>query len=181
VRFTETDIPGAYIIDIEPRADERGFFARTFCTREFAEHDLPTTFLQANTSFNHRAGTLRGMHWQDEPAPEAKLVRCISGAVLDVLVDMRPESPTYLRHLAVELTAENHRQLLIPERCAAGYQTLVDGTEVSYLVTGVYTPEAERGMRHDDPALGIAWPLPVAVISEKDASWPLLTTEAATR
>ena len=181
MRFIETEIPGAYIIDIEPRVDDRGFFARTFCTQEFAEHGLVTTFLQANTSFNHRRGTLRGMHWQDEPAPEAKLVRCVAGAIVDVLVDMRPESPTYLRHLAVELSAANRRQLLIPERCAAGYQTLEDATEVSYLVSAVSTPEAERGMRHDDPALGIAWPLPVTEISEKDAAWPLLAAGATAR
>lgn len=179
MRFTETEIPGAFIIDIEPRADERGFFARTYCTREFAEHGLTMAFVQANTSFNRRRGTLRGMHWQDEPAPEAKLMRCIAGAVVDVLVDMRPESPTYLRHLSVELTAANRRQLLIPERCAAGYQTLTDDTEMSYLVSGVYTPEAERGLRHDDPAIGIAWPLPISTLSDKDANWPLL--EAGTR
>ena len=145
-----------------------------FCVDEFGEHGLPTVFVQANTSFNVKRGTLRGMHYQDERAPEAKLVRCIRGAIVDVIVDMRPESPTYLEHVMVELQAETRRQVLIPERCAAGYQTLVDDTEVSYMVSARYTPEAEHGLRHDDPRLGIAWPLPVAALSAKDAGWALL-------
>jgi dTDP-4-dehydrorhamnose 3,5-epimerase len=177
VRFTETEIHGAFIIDLEPHADDRGFFARTFCAREFAEHGLTTTIAQANGSFNRRRGTLRGLHYQDERAPEAKLVRCISGAIFDVLVDMRPDSPTYLRHVGVELSAANRRQLFIPELCAAGYQTLADDTEVAYQVSAFYTPESERGMRYDDPLLGIAWPLPVTEISAKDAAWPLLARE----
>jgi dTDP-4-dehydrorhamnose 3,5-epimerase len=177
VRFTETAIRGAFIIDLEPHADERGFFSRAFCVREFAEHGLTTRISQVNTSFNHLRGTLRGLHYQDEPAPEAKLVRCASGAIFDVLVDMRPGSPTYLQHAAVELSAANRRQLFIPELCAAGYQTLADDTEVTYQVSEFYTPETERGMRYDDPVLGIEWPLPVSAISAKDAAWPLLRRE----
>jgi dTDP-4-dehydrorhamnose 3,5-epimerase len=177
VRFTETEISGAFIIDLEPHADARGYFARTFCVREFAEHGLITTIAQVNASYNHRRGTLRGMHYQDEPAPEAKLVRCVSGAIHDVIVDMRPGSPTYLRHVAVELSAANRRQLYIPQQCAAGYQTLADDTEVAYQVSEFYTPGTERGLRHDDPILGIAWPLPVAEISPKDLAWPLLSPE----
>jgi dTDP-4-dehydrorhamnose 3,5-epimerase len=177
VRFTPTEIPGAFIIDLEPHVDERGFFARTFCAREFAEHGLSMAIAQVNTSYNHRRGTLRGMHFQAEPAPEAKLVRCISGAIYDVVVDMRPDSPTYLRHVGVELSAANRRQLFIPRLCAAGYQTLADETEVAYQVSEFYTPETERGIRHDDPALGIAWPVPVTEISAKDAAWPLLSGE----
>lgn len=178
MRFTETEIPGAYIIDLEPRADDRGFFARAFCEREFAEHGLTLDVRQINTSFNRRRGTVRGFHYQDERAPEAKLVRCIAGAIYDVLVDMRPNSPTYLRHVGVELSAANRRQLLIPRLCAAGYQTLADDTEVTYQVSEFYTPEAERGMRHDDPVLGISWPLPVTELSPKDAAWPLLAPES---
>jgi dTDP-4-dehydrorhamnose 3,5-epimerase len=177
VRFTETAIRGAFIVDLEPHSDERGFFSRTFCAREFAEHGLTTTISQVNTSFNRLRGTLRGLHYQDAPAPEAKLVRCVAGAIFDVLVDMRPDSPTYLRHVAVELSAANRRQLFIPELCAAGYQTLADDTEVTYQVSEFYTPETERGMRYDDPALGIDWPLPVTAISAKDAAWPLLSLE----
>jgi dTDP-4-dehydrorhamnose 3,5-epimerase len=179
VRFIETEIPGAYIIELEPHHDARGFFARTFCAREFAEHGLTTTVAQVNGSFNHRRGTLRGMHYQDERAPEAKLVRCLAGAIHDVIVDMRPGSPTYMRHIAVELSATNRRQLFIPELCAAGYQTLADDTEVAYQVSAFYAPEAEHGMRHDDPRLGITWPLPVTEISAKDAAWPLLPREEA--
>jgi dTDP-4-dehydrorhamnose 3,5-epimerase len=177
VRFTETEIPGAFIIDLEPHTDERGFFARTFCAREFAEHGLTTTIAQVNASYNHRRGTLRGMHYQAEPAGEAKLVRCVSGAIHDVIVDMRPGSPTYLRHVAVELSAANRRQLYIPELCAAGYQTLADDTEVCYQVSEFYTPASERGLRHDDPILGLRWPLPVTEISAKDVAWPLLSRE----
>ena len=177
MRFTETEIPGAFIIDLEPHTDARGFFARIFCAREFAERGLITTFAQVNASYNDRRGTLRGMHYQDEPAPEAKLVRCVSGAIHDVIVDMRPGSPTFMHHVAVELSAANRRQLYIPELCAAGYQTLSDHTEVTYQVSEFYTPETERGLRHDDPALGIAWPLPVTEISAKDIAWPLLSPE----
>lgn len=177
MRFTETAISGAFIIDLEPHVDDRGFFARAFCANEFAEHGLTATISQVNTSFNHRRGTVRGLHYQDEPAPEAKLVRCVAGAIFDVLVDMRPGSPTYLQHVGVELSAANRRQLFIPELCAAGYQTLADDTEVTYLVSEFYTPATERGMRYDDPLLAIPWPLPVTAISAKDVAWPLLSPE----
>jgi dTDP-4-dehydrorhamnose 3,5-epimerase len=172
--ITRTAIEGPAIVDVDRRSDDRGFFARTFCVTEFANAGLSTEVDQGNLSFNHRAGTLRGLHLQVAPHPEAKLVRCISGAVVDIIVDLRPESPTRLQHVAVELSAQNRRALYVPPYFAHGYQTLVDGTEVMYQVSGSYAPAAERGLRWDDPELGLAWPLPVSVISAKDASWPLL-------
>lgn len=172
MRFIETALPGAYIVELEERADNRGFFARTFCVREFSELGLNTQIAQCNLSFNHRRGTVRGLHYQAEPAPEAKLIRCVAGAILQVLVDVRPGSPTYLQHVAVELSAANRRAVYLPELVAAGVQTLADNSEVLYQVSAFHTPEAERGMRYDDPALGISWPLPVSEISAKDAAWP---------
>ncbi|ADV65828.1 dTDP-4-dehydrorhamnose 3,5-epimerase [Deinococcus maricopensis] len=178
--FTETPLRGAFIIDVDVREDERGGFARTYCGREFAEHGLKVDVAQANLSFNHKAGTLRGMHFQLPPFAETKLVRCTRGAILDVIVDLRPDSPTYLQHVAVELSAENRRALYVPELFAHGYQALTDGAEVVYQVGEYYTPGHERGLRHDDPRLGLQWPLPVTVISAKDAAWPLLTDERTT-
>jgi dTDP-4-dehydrorhamnose 3,5-epimerase len=175
VRFTTTDIPGVAIIDLELREDDRGFFARTFCREEFTEAGLDPLVEQCNLSFNHRAGTLRGMHLQVAPAPEAKLVRCTRGAIVDIIVDLRDDSPTRLQHVSVELTADNHRALYVPPYFAHGYQTLTDDTEVSYQVNQAYTPGTERGLRYDDPALGLSWPVPVTVISEKDRGWPLLS------
>ena len=172
--ITRTPIEGVAIIDLDLRADDRGFFARTFCVDEFGDAGLSTQVEQCNLSFNHRAGTLRGMHFQVAPHPEAKLVRCIAGAIVDIIVDMRPESPTRLQHVAVELSAANRRALYVPPHFAHGYQTLVDGAEVLYQVSGSYAPQAERGLRYDDPALDLPWPLPVSTISTKDASWPLL-------
>ncbi|RJK97868.1 dTDP-4-dehydrorhamnose 3,5-epimerase [Vallicoccus soli] len=177
--ITPTELPGAAVVELELREDERGFFARTFCRSEFEAAGLEPLVEQCNLSYNHRAGTLRGMHYQVEPAPEAKLVRCTRGAIVDVIVDMRPESPTYLRHVAVELTADNRRALYVPPLFAHGYLTLVDGAEVVYQVSAAYTPGTERGLRHDDPALGIDWPVPVSVVSEKDRSWALLGETAA--
>jgi dTDP-4-dehydrorhamnose 3,5-epimerase len=177
--ITRTAIEGPAIVDLDRRSDDRGFFARTFCVTEFANEDLATEVEQSNLSFNHRAGTLRGMHFQVAPHPEAKLVRCIAGAVLDIIVDVRPGSPTWLQHVAVELSAQNRRALYVPPFFAHGYQTLVDGAEVMYQVSGSYVPAAERGLRWDDPDLGLAWPLPVTVISNKDASWPLLSERDA--
>lgn len=171
--FAPTGLSGAVVLDLERREDDRGFFARTFCRSEFAEHGLEPLVEQCNLSFNHLAGTLRGMHYQVAPATEAKLVRCTSGAVVDQIVDVRPDSPTYLQSFAVELTADNRRALYVPPMFAHGYQTLTDGAEVAYQVSEAYTPGTERGLRHDDPALGLVWPLAVAVISDKDASWPL--------
>ena len=172
--FTETLLPGAFLVSVEPRADDRGFFARTFCEREFAAHGLKTRIAQANVSFNYRKGTLRGMHFQYPPAAETKFVRCTRGAIVDVIVDLRPESTTYLQHVAVELTAENRTGLFVPERFAHGYQVLEDHTETTYHVGEFYTPAAESGVRFDDPRLGITWPLPITDMSDKDRVWPLL-------
>jgi dTDP-4-dehydrorhamnose 3,5-epimerase len=172
--ITKTHIPDVAIIDLELREDDRGFFARTFDVAEFEAAGLNPAVEQCNASFNHKAGTLRGMHYQLAYAPEVKLVRCIRGAIVDKIVDMRPDSATYLQHVSVELTAENRRALYVPAMFAHGYQTLVDGTEVTYQVTGKYTPEAERGHRYNDPALKLEWPLEVTTISAKDAGWALL-------
>lgn len=177
MRFEETSLAGAFVIEIEPHADDRGFFARAYCAREFEEHGLEPRVVQANLSYNRSKGTLRGMHYQAPPAGEAKLVRCISGAIHDVIVDLRPDSPTYLQHVGVDLTAENRRALFVPALFAHGFQTLEDEVEVFYQVSEFYTPGAERGLRHDDPALGISWPLGVSEISDKDRSWDLLETD----
>lgn len=174
MRFIETRLSGSYIIDIEPRVDERGFFSRTYCEREFTEHGLTARIVQANLSFNHVAGTLRGMHMQLAPAAEAKLVRCTRGAIYDAIVDMRADSPSYRQHVGVELSAENRRALYVPPGFAHGYLTLADDTEVEYQVSEFYTPGAERGFRYDDPMLKINWPRRVTRISEKDRAWTLL-------
>jgi dTDP-4-dehydrorhamnose 3,5-epimerase len=175
VRFTETKLRGAFIIDVEPREDNRGFFTRAFCQREFEDHGLNPVIAQANVGFNNVRGTMRGMHFQFPPAAETKYVRCTRGAVLDIIVDLRPESPTYLEHVEVELSADNHRGIYVPERFAHGYQALEDKSETSYQVGEFYTPGCEGGLRYDDPALGLSWPLPVTEISDKDRSWPLLS------
>ena len=172
--FTETKLKGAFVIDLERRSDERGFFARTFCQHEFRDHGLKPVIAQANVASNNKKGTLRGMHFQYPPMAETKLVRCTRGAILDIIVDLRPESPTYLQHVAVELTEENMRALYVPERFAHGYQTLRDGTDTSYQVGEFYAPNTEGGLRYDDPKLGLAWPLPVSVISPKDQAFPPL-------
>ncbi len=169
--FTETKLKGAFILDLELRADDRGAFARTFCMKEFEQHGLKPSVAQCNLSYNYKAGTLRGMHYQLPPAAETKLVRCTKGAIYDVIIDMRPESPTYMQHIGVELSAENHRALYVPELFAHGYLALTDGAEVVYQVGEFYTPGYERGLRYDDPAFGIEWPMPITVISEKDAAW----------
>jgi dTDP-4-dehydrorhamnose 3,5-epimerase len=174
VNITPTPLSGAAVIDLELKQDDRGFFARTFDRKAFADAGLEPLVEQCNLSFNHKAGTLRGMHYQVAPATEAKLVRCTAGAIVDIIVDVRPDSPTYLQHYAIELTADNRRALYVPPMFAHGYQALTDGAEVSYQVSEAYTPGTERGLRHDDPALELSWPLPVSVISPKDAAWPLL-------
>jgi dTDP-4-dehydrorhamnose 3,5-epimerase len=174
MKFTETELAGAFTVDLAPHEDSRGFFGRLFCQQEFAAHGLKPLVAQANLGSNRRRGTLRGMHFQFPPASETKYVRCVRGAVLDIIVDLRPESPTYLRHVAVELSARNQRGIYIPERFAHGYQTLEDETDTIYLVGEFYTPGVEGGLRYDDPGLGLSWPLPVEVISEKDKSWRLL-------
>lgn len=170
--FRETKLQGVRLIEIEPARDGRGFFARTFCTREFAAQDLKTGFPQHSVSFTARAGSVRGMHFQRPPHEEVKLIRCLRGAIHDVLVDVRPGSPTYLRWEAYELTAENRRQLYVPTGVAHGFQTLTPDAEVAYLISAYHVPEAAEGFRHDDPAFGIAWPLPVADISARDRAWP---------
>jgi dTDP-4-dehydrorhamnose 3,5-epimerase len=175
--FTETGLKGAFVIDIERREDSRGFFARAFCQREFSDHGLKPVIAQANVAFNHKKGTLRGMHFQFPPAAETKLVRCTRGAILDIIVDLRPESPTYLRHVAVELSEENSRALYVPERFAHGYQVLRDKTETSYQVGEFYTPGSEGGLLYNDPRLNLQWPFPVTVISEKDRAWTSLNEQ----
>ncbi len=169
--FTETALKGAYLIDLQRHEDERGFFARSFCQRELSEHALEPVIAQANVAFNKVAGTLRGMHFQFPPMPETKIVRATRGAIVDIIVDLRPESPTFLQSVSVELNEENRRSLYVPERFAHGYQTLVDETETSYFVGEFYAPETEGGLAYDDPRLGLEWPLPVTVISEKDTQW----------
>jgi dTDP-4-dehydrorhamnose 3,5-epimerase len=176
MRFAETDLAGAFVIDLEPHDDDRGFFARAFCQHEFEDHGLNPVVAQGNLAFNRRKGTVRGMHFQVPPAAETKLVRATRGAIVDKIVDLRPESPTYLQHTSVELTEDNHRALYVPERFAHGYQALVDATETSYQVGEFYSPAHERALPHDDPRLGLEWPLPVTVISEKDRNAPRLNT-----
>jgi dTDP-4-dehydrorhamnose 3,5-epimerase len=174
MKFTTTKLEGAYVIDIEPRSDSRGFFARVFCQKELKEHGLNPVIAQANIAFNARRGTVRGMHFQYPPAAETKIVRVTRGAILDIIVDLRPESPTYLEHVMVELTAGDHRALYVPERFAHGYQVLEDETETSYDVGEFYTPALEGGLRYDDPRLGLTWPLPITEISAKDSTWDFL-------
>jgi len=172
--FNETKLRGAFVIELERRGDERGFFARAFCMHEFEAHGLKPVIAQANLAANTSKGTLRGMHFQYPPAAETKLVRCTRGAIVDIIVDLRPESPTYLEHVAVDLNEENQRALYVPERFAHGYQTLVDNTHTSYQVGEFYAPQHEGGLKFDDPRLGLDWPLPVASMSPKDAQWKLL-------
>lgn len=174
MRFVATKLKGAWIVEPKPHEDDRGLFARTFCAREFRSRGLPEAFVQCNTSWNALKGTLRGLHYQLSPSCEAKLVRCTAGSLWDVIVDLRPDSPTYLQHLGVELTATNRRALYIPKMFAHGFQTLEDGTEVFYQMSEFYAPELATGLRHDDPKLGIAWPLPITAISDTDRAWPLL-------
>jgi dTDP-4-dehydrorhamnose 3,5-epimerase len=170
--FTETPLAGAYTIALEPREDERGFFARAFCQNELAAQGLETTIAQANMSYNFKRGTLRGMHYQVPPHSEVKMVRCIAGAIYDVIVDLRPDSPTHLKWYGVELSAGNRTMLYVPKGFGHGYQALTDHTEVLYMVTEFYAPGAERGMRWDDPAIGIRWPIPNPILSPKDAAHP---------
>ena len=172
--FTETKLKGAFTIDLERREDSRGYFARAFCQNEFKEHGLKPVIAQANVAFNKKKGTLRGMHFQFPPAAETKLVRCTRGAILDIIVDLRPESATYMQHIAVDLNEDNGRALYVPERFGHGYQVLEDSTETSYQVGEFYTPGVEGGLMYNDPRLGLVWPLPVGEMSPKDAGWPLL-------
>lgn len=172
MNITPLRLGGAAIIDLQRRGDDRGFFARTFCAETFRKHGLPDSFVQANMSWSARAGTLRGLHYQKAPYAEDKLIRCVRGAVFDVLVDLRADSPTFLQWEGIELTAENRRQVLIPKGFAHGFQSLVDDTEVAYQVSAAYAPEAEAGLRWDDPVLRITWPLAPSELSDKDRNWP---------
>jgi dTDP-4-dehydrorhamnose 3,5-epimerase len=170
--FTETRVKGAYVIDLERRADDRGFFARGWCQREFQTQGLTARLAQVNVSLNVRKGTLRGLHFQLPPCQEAKIVSCTRGAIYDVVVDLRRDSPTHMQWAAVELTAGNRRQLYVPEGCAHGFQTLDDNSELLYLMSEFYSPEHARGVRYNDPSFGIAWPLAAECLSEADRAWP---------
>ena len=172
MRFRATQLKDVRLIELEPARDGRGSFARTFCAREMAAAGLATQFVQASYSHTDRAGTVRGMHFQRAPHEEVKLIRCIAGAIYDVLVDIRPASPTYMRWEAYELAAGDGRQLYVPTGFAHGFQSLAPATEVAYMMTAFYAPESAAGLRHDDPAFRIAWPLPVTEISAKDRGWP---------
>ena len=170
MRFTETPLAGAFVLELEPAADDRGFFARAFCQEEFAARGMNARCAQSNICLNRHKGTIRGMHLQLPPVAEAKLVRCTRGSLLDVIVDLRPESTTFLRHFAVTLSGENYRSLYVPPRFAHGYQVLEDDTELYYQMSEPYTPGFERGFRFDDPRIGISWPLQPTVMSVKDMS-----------
>lgn len=174
MHFTETKIAGAKVIDPAPHLDDRGRFMRAWCSREFTDHGINFVPVQANMGFSIRKGTVRGMHFQEAPALEAKLVRCTRGTMFDVVLDLRRESVSYGKWYGVELSAENGRMLYLPEGCAHGYQTLEDATEMHYMASAVYTPTAARGARFDDPAFGIEWPLPAVAVSEQDRNWPLV-------
>ncbi len=174
MRFIPSDLSGVWLIELEPRSDDRGFFARTYCEQEFAARGLGTHWPQTNLTRTLRRGMVRGMHWQADPRPEVKLVRCSAGAIWDVVVDVRPKSPTYGRWEAFELTADNGRQLYIPGGFAHGFQCLADGSEVAYMMGESYVPELARGLRWDAPEVGIAWPLPDPFLSERDRGLPSL-------
>jgi dTDP-4-dehydrorhamnose 3,5-epimerase len=175
VKFTETKLKGAYVIEVEPLADERGFFARSWCQKEFAEHGLNPNLVQCNISFNLKKGTLRGMHYQAKPYQEAKLIRCTRGAIYQVVIDIRPDSITFKQWVGVELTAENYKMLYVPKGMASGFQTLIDDTEVFYQMAEFYHPESGRVVRWDNPAFEIQWPIEVKIISDKDNSEQDLT------
>lgn len=172
MQVSKVPLQDAYLIDVDRRVDHRGFFARTFCQREFQNHGLATVMVQSNLSHNDKKGTLRGMHYQAPPAEEAKLILCTRGRIYDVIVDVRSTSPTFTRWFGVELSADNNRMLYVPEGFAHGFITLEDDSDVMYQVSQFYTPGQERGIRYDDPAIGIKWPRRVTVISEKDETWP---------
>jgi dTDP-4-dehydrorhamnose 3,5-epimerase len=172
MKFTETKLKGAFLVEIEKLTDDRGFFGRSWCRKEFDDHGLNSRLVQANVSFNRKKGTLRGMHYQIAPFQESKLIRCTRGAIFDVIIDLRLDSPTYKQWTGVELTADNYTMFFVPEDFAHGFQTLTDESEITYQVTQFYTPGSERGIRFDDRAFGIQWPLDVTVISDKDRTWP---------
>ena len=170
--FTESELPGTYLVDLEKREDERGFFARSFCRKEFEAQGLEGDFVQMNASLSVEVGTLRGMHYQLPPAEEVKLVRCIAGALWDVVLDLRRDSPTFGRHVGAELSAQNRRMMYVPRGCAHGFLTLEPNSEVLYMVSAFYAPQSERGVRWDDPAFAIDWPQSPSVVSERDRGHP---------
>lgn len=174
MRFTPTSVDGAFVIDIEPRVDARGFFARTFSADEFVEYGLEPTIVQSSVGFNRLRGTLRGLHFQAEPHGETKVLRCVRGSLFAVVADLRASSSTYLAHVGVELRAGDHRSLYVPRSCACGYQTLEDETEIAYDISAAHVPGSERGVHFDDPSLAVSWPLPVSVISDRDMALPLV-------
>jgi dTDP-4-dehydrorhamnose 3,5-epimerase len=174
-----TDVDGAWLIDIERREDERGFFARVWCRQELATRQLNSEVAQASISYNRLRGTLRGLHFQQAPHAETKIVRCTRGAVFDVIVDLRPHSPTFRGWQGFKLTAENYRAVYVPKGVAHGFQTLVDDTEVVYQISTPYAPEAAGGHRYDDPAFAISWPIQVSVVSSRDLAWPAFATDHA--
>ncbi len=176
MQFHRTCLDGAWLITAEPTYDGRGFFARTFCTMEYADHGLETRYVQQSTSFSRTRGTIRGMHFQHPPHSEIKVVSCLKGAIWDVIIDLRPGSSTFRSWSGFELSAANRNQLYVPKGFAHGFQTLADDTEVAYLISEFYTPDAAAGVRYDDPAFAISWPLPVSSISEKDDGWPSFPT-----
>lgn len=177
--FTPLELEQAWLIDIEPKQDERGFFARVWCRHELAAQGLDTEIAQESISLNHRRGTLRGFHFQNAPHAETKIVYCTRGAIFDVILDLRPQSPTLLRWQGIELSAGNHRAVYIPQGCAHAFQTLTDDAEVAYRISTFYAPQAGGGYRYDDPAFGVVWPLPISVISERDLSWPAYQAQAS--
>ena len=170
--MSPTIIDGVWLMEIEPHPDERGFFARTWCRQELAAHGLETEIAQESLSYNQSSGTLRGLHFQRTPHEEVKIIRCTRGSVFDVVVDLRADSPTYCKWVGIELSAENRRSVYLPRGMAHGFQTLADNTEIIYLISAFHAPEAAGGARHDDAAFGIAWPLAVSMISERDRNWP---------
>lgn len=176
MNFEKTNLRGAYVINIQKNNDERGFFARSFCQKEFQDHGIDNNFVQTNISFNKSAGTLRGMHYQITPWREAKLVRCTKGIIYDVIIDLEPDSKTYGSWFGIELSADNYKLLYVPQHFAHGFITLQDNTEITYQVSEYYQPMAERGIRYNDPFFSINWPTDVSVISEKDKSWPDYTS-----
>jgi dTDP-4-dehydrorhamnose 3,5-epimerase len=170
--FTETALKGVFLIDPEPVRDERGMFMRTWCQREFEAHGIPITWVQSSVSVNTQKGTMRGLHYQSAPNEEVKLVQCTTGAIYDVIVDLRPASPTYCQHVGITLSADNRRAVYIPKGCAHGFLTLEHNSEVSYHISEFHVPTSARGILWNDPAFKIAWPAPIVVMSEKDRTWP---------
>ena len=181
MRFTETNIVGTWVIEPNPHEDDRGRFMRAWCSREFAEHGLDFRPVQANIGFSILKGTIRGMHFQVAPALEAKLMRCTRGTIFDVVIDLRPGSLTYGKWYGAELSSENGRMLYVPEHCAHGYQTLEESTETYYMTSAFYTPNSVHGIRFDDPAFGIKWPLVATIVSDQDRNWPLAEQVGGTK